>query len=151
MGVRGHPQTGRRCAIRASGFLRLFPSGGETLGLFAAILILINAVVPYWHSAQKMQAWAAASAHAATYGAVECSLHANGPEGQKDSGKAPNGEKPCPLCQALQLFSPGVAPLAFTFVPCASVEAAVPVPPLAELKSGRLTREDGRPRAPPLA
>lgn len=151
MGVRGHPQIGRRCAIRASGLLRLFPSGGETLGLFAAILILINAVVPYWHSAQKVQAWAAASAHAAMDAAVECPLHVNGPEGQKDSGKAPIGEKPCPLCQALQLFSPGVAPPAFTFVPCASIEAAALVPSLAELKSGRLTREDGRPRAPPLA
>lgn len=157
MGKNGHRVTGRRRAFCAAGLLRPWPSLRNAVNLFAALLILANAAVPYWHAAQKAQAFASALAdpaanhNAAMAEGVECPLHNSGTSGQKDGDQTPHNKKPCPLCQALQLFSPGLTQPGFAFLPCAPLAVAAYIPHRVELKSGRETAEQGRPRAPPLA
>ncbi len=157
MGKKGHRQIGRRRASCATGLLGLDASRRSAISLFAALLILTNAAVPYWHAAQKAQAWAAARTdphamhHAAMAAGIECPLHSVGTGGQKGSDEAPLSKKPCPLCQALQLFSPGTTQPGFVFLPCAPLAVAAFVPHRVELKAGHDILERGRPRAPPLA
>jgi len=157
MGKKGRRHTGRRSACRAVGLLRLWGNPRNAIILFATVVLLFNAAVPYWHAAQRAQAWAlalaepAAKHHATLAGGVDCPLHNNGTGGQEGGDEAPLGKKPCPLCQALQLFSPGLAQPGFIVVPCAPPAVAAFVPHRLELKSGRETAEQGRPRAPPLA
>ncbi len=151
MGRNGHRLAGRRRASCAAGLLRPWASLRDAVSLFAALLILTNAAVPYWHAAQKAQAWASAFANPAMADGVECPLHNSGTGGQKGGGEAPLTKKPCPLCQALQLFSPGVTQPGFAFLPCGPLAVAAFIPHRVELKSSRETAEQGRPRAPPLA
>ncbi len=82
---------------------------------------------------------------------VECPLHQAGTSEKKGTDEAPANKKPCPLCQALQLFSPGVAQPGLVFIPSAPPAFAALVPSQVELKAARVTAEQGRPRAPPLA
>jgi len=137
--------------------LRLRGTPRNAVILFAALVLLFNAAVPYWHAAQRAQAWALALADsdakhkAALAGGEECPLHNAGTDGQKGGDEAPLSKKPCPLCQALQMFSPGLTQPGFLFVPSAPLAIAAFVPHRLELKSGRETAEQGRPRAPPLA
>ncbi len=157
MGVNGHCQTARRGAKRAIALMRLRTGARNAVNLLSALVILINAAVPYWHAAQRMAVWAAASAepqakhHAAMAGGAECPMHQAGTSEQKGGDETPPTKKPCPLCQALQLFSPGVTQPSLAFLPCAPAAVAAFVPHRLELKSGRETAEQGRPRAPPLA
>jgi hypothetical protein len=155
MGVKWNRHTGRVRVIGAMPRLRPLFGPKNAVSLFAAFVLLINAAVPYWHAAQKAQAWAAAFSEpavkhqAAMAAGVECPLHdALGGEKKDDGGAS---KKPCPLCQALQLFSPGVAQPSFAFQPCAEPGIAAFVPHRIELGYGPAIPEQGRPRAPPLA
>jgi hypothetical protein len=157
MGNKERWQIGRRGASCAASCMRAWASPQIAVSLFSALLILANAAVPYWHAAQKAQAWASAIAappamrHAAMAAGVDCPLHNAGTGRQKDGDKAPASKKPCPLCQALQFFSPGVTRPGFAFLPCAPLAVAAFVPHRVELKTGQDIAEQGRPRAPPLA
>jgi hypothetical protein len=155
MGVKWNRHTGRVRVISAMPRLRAFLGSKNAVSLVAAFVLLINAAVPYWHAAQRAQAWAAAFSEpalkhrAAMAAGVECPLHSALGGEKKDDGGA--GKKPCPLCQALQLFSPGVAQPSFAFLPCAAPALAAFLPPRIELGHSRAIPEQGRPRAPPLA
>lgn len=157
MGKKGYRLTGRVRASRAIALLRLFACQREAVAFLAALILLVNAAVPYWHAAQMAEAGAAALAkqHAAHHAAMSapagCPLEHAGTAGQTGGDEAPLSKKPCPLCQALQLFSPGVAQPGFAFVPCAPHTVAALVPHQAELVVARYAGVQARPRAPPLA
>lgn len=157
MGVGWNRHTGRNRVIRASGFLRPLLGAKHAISLFAAFIILLNAAVPYWHAAQRVQAWAAALSQPAAEhlpamaGGVECPLHSAHAAHKQGSGEAPPRLKPCPLCQALQLFSPGVAQPSFAYLPCAQPSVAAFTAHRIELALSHEIPEQGRPRAPPLA
>ena len=156
MGVTVHRHAGRKRVIRAIRSLRLLIGPHNAVNFLAAFVLLINSAVPYWHAAQKAQAWALAFSEpavkhqAALDGGVECPMHSIG-GGEKKGSEAPPGKKPCPLCQALQLLSPGVTQPGFAYLPCAAPVKAAFLPHRVALQTGRQTQEQGRPRAPPLA
>jgi hypothetical protein len=143
--------------LRAAELLRLLASQRKALSFFAALLLLLNAAVPYWHAAQKAQAWASAYAnpdvrHNAPKAAeLECHRQDGAASEQKDNNQAPANKQSCPLCKALQHLSLGVAQPDFAFIPCAPPTFAILLPSKVELKAARDIAEQGRPRAPPLA
>ncbi len=157
MGKKGYGQAGRARAIRAAALLRLWACRRETAGFFAALVLLLNAAVPYWHAGQKLQAFASAFAepharhHIASFAKLECHQKAGGTSEKRGGDEAPPNKQSCPLCQALQFFSPGVAQPGLAFVPSAPPAFAALVPSQVELKAARFIAEQGRPRAPPLA
>lgn len=156
MSVKWTGHAGRKRVLRVTPFARPLFRSKNAVSFFAAFVLLINAAVPYWHAGQKAQAWAAAAAsehahHAAMQAGAECPLHAAGSAEKKGGEEAPPAGKLCPLCQALQLFSPGVAQPSFVFLPCDGPDIAAFVPQGTELRRGFEIPEQGRPRAPPLA
>ncbi len=146
------------CVLHVMGLLHFSIRQTKALGFLATLLLLFNAAVPYWHAAQKVQAWASAYAdpearhEAQTYAELECHhLDGAAPE-QRGSDQPPSKTQTCPLCKALLLFSPGAAPPAVAFLPrTAPAIAAAAIPPLAELMAAAHAGEQARPRAPPLA
>ena len=128
----------------------------KSLSLLAAVLLLLNAAVPYWHAAQKLQAETSAYADpearqdSPAFGGAECHQDSAAQE-QHGSRQAPASKRGCPLCQALQLFSPGAAPPVSAFIPCAPHAVAAALPRPAELKAPGHTAGQSQPRAPPLA
>ena len=85
----------------------------KALGFLATLLLLFNAAVPYWHAAQKVQAWASAYAdpearhEAQTYAELECHhLDGAAPE-QRGSDQPPSKTQTCPLCKALAALFAG--------------------------------------------
>ncbi len=157
MSRKGHGQGGRARAFCAADLLRLCAGQRKSLTFLAALVLLVNAAVPYWHAAQKLQVWTSAYAEpqakhqAAMAAGVECPLHHAGTSEKKGTDEAPANKKPCPLCRALQLFSPGVALPGFALDACAPDAVAASVPHRTELKLARYTGEQARPRAPPIA
>jgi hypothetical protein len=142
---------------RASGILRLAPRQVKAVSLFAACLLFIGSLVPSWHAAQKAAAQASVLAglqtvsQDAVIGVPYCHNADSGAPGQKGSDGTPLKSKSCPLCLALQLFSCGVTQPGLTILPNARLAAATFIPHRTELKAGRETAEQGRPRAPPRA
>ncbi len=153
MGANGHRLTGGKHARHAAALLRLGCSPGNGVILFAALVILVGAFIPSWHAGQKMAAEAAALAELQTGHSQEFDCHhtPSTPSGQNKSDGAPAKQKPCPLCLALQLLSPGLTQPGVVLLPRASHAVAAFVPDRAELKLGRETAGEARPRAPPLA
>jgi len=157
MGIVGHRLAGAKRAHRAAGRLRLTGRQRNAVSLFAALVIILGALIPSWHAAQKMAAQDSPpadrqSAHSAGHStAPHCHGIDGGTSEQKRGDGAPIKQKPCPLCLALQLFSPGVAQPDFIFLPCAQLAVAAFVPHYAKLKAGREPAGLARPRAPPAA
>jgi hypothetical protein len=153
----GYRRGGRVSALRAAALLYILTRQRKALGFLAALLLLLNAAVPYWHAAQKIQAWTSAYAdpearHEAPLSlAFECHQENVAAPEQQDGKQAPASKLPCPLCQALQLFSPGTAPPAFAFLPSAPHAVAASLPRPAELRGTGHTAGQAQPRAPPLA
>jgi hypothetical protein len=157
MSRNGHWQSGRAGALRAFKLLCLLASQRKALSFFAALVLLFNAAVPYWHAAQKAQAWASAyrvpqAKHESLPSAeLECHHRDGAAPAQTGNDQAPPDKQSCPLCKALQHLSPSIAPPVFVFIPCAPPAFAALVPSKVELKAARNIAEQGRPRAPPLA
>ena len=157
MGVNVHKLAGGRRARRATVWLCLPGRLGNGVQLFAAFVVLLGALIPSWHASQKMAAFASYIAELRTSHPtrltveIDCHKMDVSTSGQKKSGDAPLKQRPCPLCIALQLFSPGVIqPVQLTLAPAPLAVAAF-IPRHAEPKTGREFAEQGRPRAPPLA
>jgi len=129
----------------------------KALSFLAAALLLLSAAVPYWHAAQKLQAWTSAYAdpearhQSPPSVALECHQTDSATPEQQDGDQAPANKQPCPLCQALQLFSPGTAPPAIAFIPCAPLSVAASLPRPAEPMVRSHHAGQAQPRAPPLA
>jgi hypothetical protein len=129
----------------------------KTLGFIFAALLLLNAAVPYWHAGQELQTWTSAYAdpearhESLPSVALECHQPDSAAPQQQDNNRAPADKRPCPLCQALQLFSPGTAPPAITFIPCAPNAIAALHPRPLEQKAPGFKAEQAQPRGPPSA
>jgi hypothetical protein len=157
MSKTGYGQGGGVGVLRAVTLLRRLLRHRKALSFIFAALLLLNAAVPYWHAGQKLQAWTSAYAapearhESLPSAALECHQPDGAAPQQQDGNRAPTDKRPCPLCQALQLFSPGTAPPAITFIPCAphAVAALLPRPP--EQKTPAYKAEQAQPRAPPSA
>jgi hypothetical protein len=142
---------------RAVASLRHLARQRKTLSFLAAALLLLSAAVPYWHAAQKLEAWTSAyadpEARHESLPSVELECHQTdgaAPE-QQDGNRTPTDKRPCPLCQALQLFSPGTAAPAIAFIPCAPHSVAALLPRPAEPIARSHHAGQAQPRAPPLA
>ena len=157
MSKNGYGQGGGVGVLRAVALLCLLTRHRKALSFICAALLLLNAAVPYWHAGQKLQAWTSAYAdpEARHESLPSVALECHQPDGaapeQQDSNQAPASKRPCPLCQALQLFSPGAAPPVITFIPCAPHAVAALLPRPAELKAPGHNAGQAQPRAPPLA
>ena len=157
MGGNGYRESVTAGALRVIAPLHFRVRQRKALGFLAALLLLFNAAVPYWHAAQKIQAWASAYAdpefrhEAQPYAELECHRLDGAAPDRRDSDRPPSKKQTCPLCKALLLFSPGAAPPALAFIPCAACAIAAVVPPQADLTAIAYAGEQARPRAPPLA
>ena len=157
MGRNGHRHSGAGHLLRAVASLRHLARQRKTLSFLAAALLLLSAAVPYWHAAQKLQAWTSAYADPEARHqyppsvALECHQTDSATPEQQDGDQAPANKQPCPLCQALQLFSPGTAPPAIAFIPCAPLSVAASLPRPAEPMVRSHHAGQAQPRAPPLA
>lgn len=156
MSRNGYRQGGGVGVLRAVTLLRLLVCHRKALSFIVAALLLLTAAVPYWHAAQKVQAWTSAYADPEARHevlpsvALECHQDSAAPERQ-DGNQAPASKQPCPLCLALQLFSPGTAPPVIAFIPSAPPAVAALLPRPAEFKAAGYTGGQAQPRAPPLA
>jgi hypothetical protein len=156
MGGNGYRQSKGARTLRAAISLRLLVRHQKALSFILAALLLLIAAVPYWHAAQKVQAWTSAYAdpearhEAVPSAALECHQDSAAPE-RKDGNQAPASKQPCPLCLALQLFSAGTAPPVIAFIPSAPHAVAALFPRPAEYKAAGYTGGQAQPRAPPLA
>jgi hypothetical protein len=157
MGRNGYRHCGGVHALRAVASLRHLPRQRKALSFLAAALLLLSAAVPYWHAAQKVQAWTSAYADPEVRHdvrpsvALECHQEDSAKPEQQDGNRTPANKQTCPLCQALQLFSPGATAPAIAFIPCAphSVAASLPRPAEPMVRSHHAGQ--AQPRAPPLA
>ncbi len=157
MSRNGYGQGGGVGVLRAVTLLRLLFCHRKALSFIFAALLLLNAAVPYWHAGQKLQAWTSAYAdpearhESLPSVALECHQPNGAAPEQQDGNRAPADKRPCPLCQALQLFSPGAAPPVITFIPCAPHAIAALLPRPAEQKAPGYKAGQAQPRAPPSA
>ncbi|MGO9544333.1 MAG: hypothetical protein ACLPPF_06010 [Rhodomicrobium sp.] len=154
MGLRGHSQGGRKRARRASGTLRR--QGAASL--FAALVLLLGAIVPSWHQARAAVAAAELAqlqllfgAQAEDFSTAICHHEDGGTSDLPDSDGSRLCKEHCLLFLALQLHAPAVAPRGIAWPAHTGVALASFVPQPAELRATREIQNQARPRAPPLA
>jgi hypothetical protein len=150
-----HRQATKARARGAGGLLLRWARRRKILSFLAVAVLLVNTAVPYWHAGQRLRAWATAySELQAKHGAsadLECHHAAGAAAGQQDSSRLPIQKQTCPLCKALQLFSPGAAPPVLAFFPNAPIDAIALAAPEALPFTAGYEGEHARPRAPPAA
>ncbi|MGO9170630.1 MAG: DUF2946 family protein [Rhodomicrobium sp.] len=159
MGVNGHRLAGGKRARRVTGRLRLIGRRGNAVSLFAALVLLLGTFIPSWHAAQEAAAQdfalaglqALAGDGAGASGELICHHEDEDTPGVPAGNEAPVSKKSCPLCLALQHFSPAVAQRSLAFLPSVRQAVAAVIPHAGELKTARETEDHARPRAPPLA
>jgi hypothetical protein len=159
MGVNGHRLVGGKRARRVTGRLRLIGRRGNAVSLFAALVLLLGTLIPSWHAAQQavgpdfalagIQALAGDGAGAS--GELICHHQDEDTSGLPAGNEAPVSKKSCPLCLALQHFSPAVAQRSLVFLPSVRQAGAAVIPYGGELNAAREAEDHARPRAPPLA
>ncbi|MGO8953330.1 MAG: DUF2946 family protein [Rhodomicrobium sp.] len=151
---------GGKRARRVTGRLRLAGRPGNAVGLFAVLVLFLGALIPSWHAAQNTAgsnfalAGIQALAGNGTAAPGEFICHHDEDEdtpGPPAGGEAPLSKKSCPLCLALQHFSPAVPQRGLAFLPSVRQAFATVIPPAGELKAPRKAEDHARPRAPPLA
>ncbi len=156
MGARGQDrkQGGR---TEFSGRFSAFPR--NAVSLFAAVILLFGATVPSWHAANSLKAAAFDLAALQTifgsepeaFSASICHHDETGtPEAPADGPPLP-GKTHCPLCLALQIFSPAVSPQGFVLPAFSGQTVSLFALPGVALRDERAFASLGRPRAPPSA
>src|SRR5208282_4232179 len=132
---------GGRRAHRVTVRLRLTDRQRNAVSLFAALVLFLGALIPSWHAAQDagrdfalagLQALAANGTAAS--GQLICHHEDEDTSGLPAGGEAPLSKKSCPLCLALQHFSPAVAQRSLAYLPCLRQAYAAVIPPAGELK-----------------
>jgi hypothetical protein len=129
------------------------------VSLLAALVIFLGAIIPFWHAARlpapdmfdSAGLLALLGEQPDTLSAAICHHEEDGSSELPRGDRSRPGKNHCPLCLALQLHAPAVAPQGFSWAAFSARSVSASLSQRTEVTADHRPPEQGRPRAPPLA